>query len=190
MNYLCCIRRLEGFWQSGKNFALQTTLLWMLSFSTCISHSRWGTCWGECLQQAHGRHRGLLTICFLYVSQHKRAEVSILSEGKYSHSPHQDASWFLFCLKTMSINRHSSESRSGEGTTDIPRFDITYYDDYPRCRDNSSNYLIINFCNILSLHSNFHSVKHHFFSSKPHIIFLNETHVSAATCCGLDSAHS
>ncbi|XP_050715769.1 uncharacterized protein LOC126998326 [Eriocheir sinensis] len=70
------------------------------------------------------------------------------------------------------------------------------WEDYPsgcrpdRCLDNSLSLFLRNFCNIRGLPSNFHSVEHHFSSSKSHLLFLTETHVSEATDSNLYSVPS
>lgn len=74
----------------------------------------------------------------------------------------------------MSYLRPTSESQSGDETGNIPRSEpISSGNDPKRCLDTSFNFLSINFYNIHNLRSNFHSLQHHF-TSKPHLLFLNE----------------
>ncbi|MPC34878.1 Long-chain fatty acid transport protein 4 [Portunus trituberculatus] len=68
----------------------------------------------------------------------------------------------------------------GEETRNAPKSDSSLDDDL-KCLDTSLNFFYINFCNIHSLRSNFQSVEHHLFSSKPHLLFLTETQLSQAT---------
>ncbi len=78
---------------------------------------------------------------------------------------------------------------SGEGTRNAPRSDPTLDGDSQRCLRNSYNFFFTNFCNIRGLRSNFHSIEHHLFSSKPHLLFLTKTQVSGATDSNLCSVH-
>ncbi|MPC87602.1 hypothetical protein E2C01_082468 [Portunus trituberculatus] len=75
---------------------------------------------------------------------------------------------------------HASESPSREGTKNVPRSDASFSDDH-KCHDTSLNFFYINFCNIRGLKSNFQSMEHHLFSTKPHLLFLTETQLSEAT---------
>ncbi|MPC48947.1 hypothetical protein E2C01_042734 [Portunus trituberculatus] len=80
----------------------------------------------------------------------------------------------------MATPKPASQSPSGEGTRNVPRSDSSLDND-PTYLDTSLNFFYINFCNIRGLRSNFQSVEHHLFSTKPHLLFLTKTQLSEAT---------
>ncbi len=84
----------------------------------------------------------------------------------------------------------ASESSSRRGIINVPRPDPTPGDDPTRCRGSFFHSFSIHFCNIRGLRSNFHSVEHHFSSSKPRLLFLTNTQVSEATDSNLYSVLS
>ncbi|MPC75734.1 hypothetical protein E2C01_070128 [Portunus trituberculatus] len=79
----------------------------------------------------------------------------------------------------MGTHIQASESPSGEGAKNVPRSDTSPVKD-PKCLHTSLNFFYINFCNIRSLRSNFQSVEHHLFSTKPPHLFLTKTQLSGA----------
>ncbi|MPC66030.1 hypothetical protein E2C01_060173 [Portunus trituberculatus] len=80
----------------------------------------------------------------------------------------------------MATPNPASESPSGEVTKSIPRSDCSPGGD-SKCLDTSLDFFFINFCKIRGLASNFQSLEHHLSSTKPHLLFLNETQLSEAT---------
>ena len=87
-------------------------------------------------------------------------------------------------LKSASENPRGADSKYSPSSTPSP---ITTWElvasgdgvgatmtSMPACPGALSSFFI-NFCNICSLHSNFYFVKHHFSSSRPHLLFLTET---------------
>ena len=79
------------------------------------------------------------------------------------------------------VSPHSaSESPCRERTTNVPRSDCSPADDLG-CLDTFSNTFTLDFWNIRGLRSNFQSVENHLSSTKPHILYQNETQLSVAT---------
>ena len=74
----------------------------------------------------------------------------------------------------------ASEAPSGEGTTNVPRSDCSFAK-VLGCFDISSSTFSLDFCNIRGYTSNFQSLEHHLFSTKPHKFLLTETQLFVTT---------